>query len=417
MIRSRVRPPPGRHFGDLQWLIDVLWQEPDVQARVVHGASETSGSTAVWAVVPNASRPRFLVPLAGRRAAIASLTTYNRLRPLRIRAGRSVVAGALRMGLGGMVARDRVEVTTGSPNQDPNPLGRVLRRTFNRDDLTVAVGVGGAGPNRKPTLQVFSRTGEPIGFAKLGWSPATRRAVRNEAEALARWNAHVPSTFAVPALVGRGQEVGLEFSLTAPLPKAVRRRRPKAPAPPATITHEVASLDGLTVEALGATEYWLGVRARAESSASGLDPSDGRGLRVAVRRLEDRSADEPMLLGAWHGDWSPWNMASLRGSLFVFDWEHWGTGVPLGFDLLHFHFQRAFNVDRRPVKEAAHHAERLGLPLLGELGLSPLQGRIALEAYLLEAFLRADERRRAGGGVSRVFYPELLAWIRAQTDR
>jgi len=39
---------------------------------------------------------------------------------------------------------------------------------------------------------------------------------------------------------------------------------------------------------------------------------------------------------AWHGDWSPWNMAWRRRRVQLWDWERFETGVPVGMDRLHY---------------------------------------------------------------------------------
>ena len=55
--------------------------------------------------------------------------------------------------------------------------------------------------------------------------------------------------------------------------------------------------------------------------------------------LESRPARRRLAFGAWHGDWTPWNMASTAGGLLVWDWERFATGVPVGFDALHYWLQ------------------------------------------------------------------------------
>jgi hypothetical protein len=57
--------------------------------------------------------------------------------------------------------------------------------------------------------------------------------------------------------------------------------------------------------------------------------------------------------GAWHGDWTPWNMGVLGGRLCVWDWERFAAPVPLGMDLLHHHFQTDVMLHARPPRTAA----------------------------------------------------------------
>jgi hypothetical protein len=43
-------------------------------------------------------------------------------------------------------------------------------------------------------------------------------------------------------------------------------------------------------------------------------------------------------VGAWHGDWTPWNMARVPGEdrVRLWDWERFETGVPRGIDRFHY---------------------------------------------------------------------------------
>ncbi|MDQ4037768.1 MAG: hypothetical protein M3313_05335, partial [Actinomycetota bacterium] len=39
---------------------------------------------------------------------------------------------------------------------------------------------------------------------------------------------------------------------------------------------------------------------------------------------------------AWHGDWSPWNMAWRGRRVQLWDWERFESGVPVGMDRTHY---------------------------------------------------------------------------------
>ena len=94
MIRARAGPPP-RGFEDLHWLIDVLWGRDGARARVIRGGKRKSGGGGSWAVVPHADRPRFLVPLADRRAAIEGIgLTFEEGLALEARSGQETLAVA-----------------------------------------------------------------------------------------------------------------------------------------------------------------------------------------------------------------------------------------------------------------------------------------------------------------------------------
>jgi len=59
-------------------------------------------------------------------------------------------------------------------------------------------------------------------------------------------------------------------------------------------------------------------------------------LGVALQRLDALAGDLELIPGAWHGDWTPWNMARRRGRLQLWDWERFELGVPGGLDRCHY---------------------------------------------------------------------------------
>jgi len=66
--------------------------------------------------------------------------------------------------------------------------------------------------------------------------------------------------------------------------------------------------------------------------------------------LTERHSGSSVELGAWHGDLTPWNTSTAKGTTLIWDWEFAGGERPVGFDLLH----NAFELVRRsaPKNEA-----------------------------------------------------------------
>ena len=65
---------------------------------------------------------------------------------------------------------------------------------------------------------------------------------------------------------------------------------------------------------------------------------------VVARRIDavmDRMVGKRVMYGAYHGDFTPWNMFVEGGELFVFDWEYAGRWYPMGLDRYHFWMQTA----------------------------------------------------------------------------
>jgi hypothetical protein len=121
------------------------------------------------------------------------------------------------------------------------------------------------------------------------------------------------------------------------------------------------------------------------------------------RDLDGTAALTPLDLGAWHGDWAPWNMAWVDGRVLVWDLERFADGVPVGFDLVHHDLQTRILDPQRDT--GAIVAERLDTAagLLAPLGVRPEAAALVVAAYLLEIGGRwvADRQDEAGdwGGV------------------
>ena len=71
---------------------------------------------------------------------------------------------------------------------------------------------------------------------------------------------------------------------------------------------------------------------------------DGVDGDVVARRIDavmERMVGKRVMYGAYHGDFTPWNMFVEGGELFVFDWEYAGWTYPMGLDRYHFWMQTA----------------------------------------------------------------------------
>jgi hypothetical protein len=413
----------GHWRCDLAWLVDLLWG-PAAEAglaRVSTDGTVPEGHVVAerYAVVPGLSRPRFLVPLASRQAAWASTSRYNALRPARVRALRAAVGAGMRVGAGQWALRDRLVVSvpagTAAARLEELLVGHHLRGLLGVPDLAMAVGVRAPHPNRKPTLQLLDGAGRMMAYAKLGWSPLTRELVRNEAETLHACAATPPPGLGVPELLAAGRWRDLDLVVTSPLPTGVRRHRDKLRPPPVVVTAALAASAGTRTLQLAASPYWSTVRRRIAETAQVAEGREvAEVLIAAADRIEERYGGAAVTFGRWHGDWVPWNLAWDGSRLFAWDWEHSGADAPLGFDLLHWHFQVAFIQRRREVGEAAARCGRLAGPDLARLGIPPAAAEALPPLYLLETYLRAWHMRAAGAGWNPRFHPAMLRVLAAR---
>ena len=65
---------------------------------------------------------------------------------------------------------------------------------------------------------------------------------------------------------------------------------------------------------------------------------------VVLKKIDDvveKMRGQSVKYGAYHADFTPWNMFVEGGELFVFDWEYAGRKYPKGLDRYHFWMQTA----------------------------------------------------------------------------
>jgi hypothetical protein len=404
---------------NLRWLIEQLWEREEQAGRVRVSVDGTvpAGYRPVerFAVVPELRRARFLVPLRSRRAAWASTARYNALRPASVRLPRAVIGAGMRTGLVQRLPLDRLVVCVADGTDlDAMPhllLGAHLRELLGQE-VAMGIGVGDAAPNRKPTLQLFTLDGQGLGYAKLGWNELTRHLVANEVRALRVLADHPLHRLGVPRLIASGRWTGLELAVTAPLPAGVHRHRPPGRVPPLEVTREIAGIHGTRDLPLAASPYWFRTR-RLVAEAGAGDDRLGAALKRYQGYLEQRHGATVLTFGSWHGDWVPWNLAWQGGRLFAWDWEHSGEAAPLGFDLLHWHFQLAFVLERRSPSQGMARCLRQGVPELVKLGVAEPAARLAAAIYLLELALRHSRMHAMGGGWNPRLYPEILGVLRS----
>ena len=143
----------------------------------------------------------------------------------------------------------------------------------------------------------------------------------------------------------RGQWHGAEILVLEPLPTG-RATRASGELRSAAML-EIAAIGGLQRARLAGSPYLHDLR-------RGLAALGERGAPLArsLDTLAARAGDTPLAFGAWHGDWTQWNMAPHGGTLLAWDWERFATGVPVGFDALHFHVQDAITARHQPPAQA-----------------------------------------------------------------
>ena len=399
------------------WMLDLLYAGHSVAWAASGELPPGYLRAEQLAVLPSAPGRSFLVSLASRRGAASALTSYNALRPAGKRLARSALGLALAAGLAGPVLSGKVDVGVRKDSADSvegaGLLSRYLSDLFGVSSVAVAYGAGD-GPYRKPVLQVFGSAGEPLGYVKIGWNDWTRDGVRREASALAAAGRR-RLDFGVPGLVGLFTWQGLDLLVTAPLPRGVRGVGAAAPLPPAATLAEIASLSERAESTLAASAWWSGVRARIRSQVA--DPSARASLERAAAAIEQDFGRVILPFGFCHGDLVPWNLATLAGRLYAWDWESSLDQAPLGFDAVHYHFQVAFVGHGQSLADAVAIAGQQARPALRELGVPASSCALVATLHLVELFLRHEQARRAAATADPHFYPAVVAVLEQQLGR
>lgn len=384
----------------LKAVIDQVWPDLGGAVRVSSDPRPAAGFIAAerYLAVPSLRRARFIVPLTTRAAAVSSVVSYNRLRAPATRLSRRGVGLAVATGAGRLTGeRFHVHVRGGGFRQD-QLLSARLAELFEVERVGVGVGVRPAGPNSKPTLVCLADDGRPLGFAKVGWNDLTAAMVATEALALRR-AAGEGLPLVVPRVHFEGRWQERQLCVTEPLPPDVRRWGPSRPAPDVEVTLAVAGTGTTSRQRLAGSEQLRLLRSRA---AAGWDASIRRSYLELVARLESsRAAAGEMRFGAWHGDWTPWNLGhSRQHGLAAWDWEHYRDGVLTGLDLVNWHFRVALNIGGEPVGGALQHALRQAEPMLRELDRAAGFPALVTGVFALELTARYEEMAVAGVGRS-----------------
>ena len=339
----------------LRTLTGLLW--PHGAAQVERRRRGSGPLRLEYLVIPDARRPRLLVPVGRRAAAAAAVRRYSEPSGRLDRLKREAVAWGVRTGAAELLLRDRVRVRPTSADDGAGSVEDHLRAVLG--NVVLSVHVGPARANRKPVLQVLTPDGRTVGFVKIGVNDLTRQLVRQEAEALSRLERAPLTEVQAPRVLHTGTWKGLEVLVQSALP--VWRRRVGFDAGRLVRgMREVAAIGGVEAHPLASSSYWTRLTARV---AALRDDDTREALRGACRAMAEQWSHRTLRFGSWHGDWSPWNLAFLPDRLLVWDWERFASPAPVGLDAVHYQLQRAVVSEhvepRRAVEETIAAAPRV----------------------------------------------------------
>jgi hypothetical protein len=363
-VSTHGRPAP---VDALAWLRRSLWA-PDADVDLV--PVDARDLRATWLARPASGTPELLVPLASTRAAAGVSRRFWDGMPAGRRARQWLGELSLRTGLAQRLWPGRVALLGADTDLDDPDRSLLARLAGVLGETTVLAAVT-ARPthyNAKPVLALFATDGSPLAFAKVAVDDVSEGYVATEVEWLGR-AASADAPLRAPRLLAAPAWQGRTVALLEPLDL------PRVPRRPAGWAREAVarSVVGLgTVEATTVAEGGPAVRALAEPEGD---------LRALAELVLDVHGDDQVELGVWHGDLSPWNTASRRHEVLVWDWELAGEGMPVGSDLRHEEVMVATHLQARTAADAL-------------AALDPADPAVAL--YLLELLRRDRQAQRSG---------------------
>ena len=310
----------------------LIWPAP-ARVAVVDRVPATAADETMtaYALLPDAVDPRMAVPLRPLAAAGAVARSQTAAASTRAAMRGWLVALAFRTGVAGLLLRGRLVVTQADGAGDG--LDDLLAELLG-EPVCLGIRVGPPRANRKPVLQVVSRSGQLLAYAKLGTGRLTDRLVQAESRALTGLAGADLGEVRVPRVLYSGAWHGHPLLVQAPLP--VRRAGVPGGDRLRAAMVAVAGTGESPAAEVTATPWWQ--RTTAEVDALPDGPTAVR-LRAVRDALRVRSAGVVLPVGAWHGDWNAGNCSVVPDAVLVWDWERYETGVPAGFDVLHLSLQ------------------------------------------------------------------------------
>ena len=364
---------------------------------------------AAYRVVPNATAPRFLIPIASRGSILRSLQIYNAQRLL-ARLGKRLLSTAVGVELAKVFLRDVASV---SIRRDISRarwgsliLQEHLKDLFGLDSLTLSVSLGTPGVHQKPLLQVMDQKGKILGYVKVGWNGETIELVQREKSALSSLEHRRFSTAAVPRVIHAGwwRE---RYLLIQEAPQS----RSDDSLQNITDQHLQFLLElhstNPSCSQLQESKFVRGLQRRLAFLRSSGFTYYGHLLQLAFSGCNDRLGNAEIPFGFRHGDFTPWNILFTCDKLFVVDWEYAQQLSLPGWDLFHFIIQTAVLVRGRSAGQIYENFTQQGQnheyvhAYLQELGISPDLAGPLLSLYLVDVlswYLCRDGRRVSAKG-------------------
>ncbi|KRF13760.1 hypothetical protein ASG90_13040 [Nocardioides sp. Soil797] len=288
-----------------------------------------------------------------------------------------------------------------------------LSEQLETDHLLLAMYIGTDRAVSKPVLQVLTAKGRLLGFAKVGSNTVTAPLVHGEAATLLHLADRELSSLRVPRVLHAAKWSGNEILVQEAL--VVDSYGDPSPSELLLATREVSLLAGRRAGKVASSTYLCRLRERMETV-----PEDWRPLMLdALDEVVRSAGDTTVAFGAWHGDWTPWNMAPAGSRLSVWDWEHFDSDVPIGFDAIHHSIATNLVIGGQPPVDAVSFVSTTVHERLREMEVEPGSVDLVMTLYLLEIGTRylRDGEHEAGTRLGRSIHEWLIPAVQAALSR
>jgi len=336
-------------------------------ARVLGGSGgelHDAASSERYVVLPRASEPRVVVDHDDSQALRDAVERFVENRTTV--GARSIAGGAT-----AVLGRRR---PTWSVTADGPTLREYLSDVLNVE-VRLSIAVGPPRPNLKPVVRCYAKN-HLVAVAKLGPDVHTAALVENEARWLDAMAASPLEGVETPALLHSGK-YGKSSILVMDALDLESERSVELDNVPTAVIQEFSQRYSEPRTLLD--ETWF------PELMGRVNRSDLASVAAQVEHARRDPLLSELAVSAWHGDWSPWNMGTLRnGNLCIWDWERTAVGTPAGFDLLHLHYQYGDGLDAATAS-------------LLEIGVPAKHHRLTQMLYLFELCARHGEAEAIGG--------------------
>ncbi|MEQ9619039.1 MAG: phosphotransferase [Deltaproteobacteria bacterium] len=337
-----------------EWLTSVLSADPRKYRFALKDTASKDESADLktyceFNYLPVRDGRGYLLPQS-RIAALNGLMLYN-AQTQKAKALKALIGTSRTCGLGNLFMKSVRIVSSGdlSTKDAGDPiLFEYLKKHTKLEDPEFAISLGTPGPNRKPVIQINSRTGLIAGYAKAGWNEATNSLVKNEADTIKNLSLASFNSFDIPRVlhsgVWRGRYVTILSSPEGNLLSAPRTLN-------AEYVNAVDELADFNLNRMPVLEspFWAGFTGRVKNIESEYYRSILE--EKAIPAIERALGATQLPFHISHGDFAPWNAFVRDGRLFLYDWEYSREDTPAGWDLFHFIFQTNVLLEKKRADE------------------------------------------------------------------